>query len=65
MTLKIGIMEEKREIMREEFLKLAPIQRIKMMNKIFNDIISLKAKIEGVSEYEIYRRYLNSRQQYN
>lgn len=44
--------------MKSDFLKLTPLQRIEQMNKAFNDIISLKAKTRGVSEYEIYRRYI-------
>lgn len=28
------------------------------MHNIVSEIISLKAKAEGVSEYEIYKRYL-------
>lgn len=44
--------------MKEEFLSLSPLQRIKRMNAVFNEIIALKAKTKGVTEYEIYRRYL-------
>ncbi len=56
----MGIMEQKRKEMKKEFLKLTPLQRIRTMNAVFNDIISLKAKTKGVKEYEIYRRYLNA-----
>ena len=55
-----GIMELKRKEMQEEFLKLTPLQRIRKMNQTVNDLIAFKAKTEGVSEYEIYRRYLNT-----
>ena len=51
-------MEQKRKEMKEEFLALTPLERIRQMNAIFNDVISLKAKTQGVPEYEIYRRYL-------
>ena len=56
----MGIMEQKRKEMKKEFLKLTPLQRIRTMNAVFNDIISLKAKTKGVKEYEIYRRYLKA-----
>lgn len=55
------IMDVKRNEMREEFLKLSPLQRMEKMNKVFNDMIALKAKTLGVSEYEIYLRYLDTR----
>ena len=54
----MNIMEQKRKEMKEEFLALTPLERIRQMNTIFNDVISLKAKTQGVPEYEIYRRYL-------
>ena len=49
-----------------EFLKLSPLDRMKLMYSIMSEIIAIKAKSEGVSEYEIYRRYLknNSRQEF-
>jgi hypothetical protein len=55
-----GFMEEKRNQMTEEFRKLSPLERIRKMNRIFNDMIALKARNEGVSEYEIYRRYIEA-----
>jgi len=61
MSRGTGIMELKRKEMQEEFLKLTPLQRIRTMNRIFNDMITLQAKTEGVTEYEIYRRYLEAR----
>lgn len=54
------IMKKKREEMKKEFLALTPLQRIRRMNAVFNDIIALKAKTKGVPEYEIYRSYLKS-----
>ena len=56
------IMLQKREEMRREFLRLSPLQRIRKMNAVFNDIIALEAKTKGVPEYEIYRRYIEARQ---
>ena len=56
------IMQQKREEMRREFLRLTPLQRICRMNIVFNDMIALKAKTKGVPEYEIYRRYIEARQ---
>lgn len=54
----MGIMEQKRKEMKKEFLALTPLQRIRTMNDVFNDIISLKAKTKGIKEYEVYREYL-------
>jgi hypothetical protein len=54
-------MEEKRKRLKKEFLSLTPLQRIRLMNALFNDIISFKAKTSGKTEYEVYRRYLKSR----
>lgn len=56
----MGIMEQKKQEMKKEFLALTPFERIRQMNAIFNDIISLKAKTKGVKEYEIYRRYIKT-----
>lgn len=53
-------MQQKREEMKKEFLALTPLERIRHMNALFNDIISLKAKTKGVKEYEIYRRYIKT-----
>jgi hypothetical protein len=60
----VGIMEKKRIEMREEFLKLTPLQRIRKSNKVFNDMIALKAKTGGVPEHEVYLRYLDARKSY-
>ena len=43
-----------------EFLKLSPLDRMKIMYAIMSEIIAIKAKAEGVTEYEIYRRYLKN-----
>lgn len=57
----MGIMERKRKEMKKEFLALTPLQRIMTMNTVFNDVISLKAKTQGIKEYEIYTRYIKHR----
>lgn len=54
-------LDKKRKEMKREFLALTPLQRIRRMNTVFNDIIALKAKTKGVKEYEIYRSYLKDR----
>jgi hypothetical protein len=54
----MGIMQRKRKEMKQEFLSLTPLERIRQMNALFNDLISLKAKTKGLKEYEIYRRYI-------
>jgi len=54
------IMQMKREEMKKEFLALTPLERIRQMNAIFNEIISLKAKTKGIRAYEIYRRYIKA-----
>jgi hypothetical protein len=59
----MNIMQKKREEMKKEFLSLTPLQRIRQMNVIFNDIIALKAKTKGISEYEVYKEYLKRRSQ--
>jgi len=43
---------------RREFLALSPLERIRRMNRVFMDLLSLKAKTTGRTEYEIYRRYV-------
>ncbi|MCP5108040.1 MAG: hypothetical protein GY950_31930 [bacterium] len=59
--MSAAIMEQKRKKMKEEFLALTPLQRIRKMNDAFNQMIALKAKTKGVKEYEIYRSYLKPR----
>ena len=46
--------------MKKEFLSLKPVDRIKRMNVLFNNVIALKAKTKGVTEYEVYRRYIKN-----
>lgn len=60
MRKSANIMKQKRFHMRHEFLSLTPLQRIRRMNKLFNEMIRLKAKGEGIREYEVYRRYIKT-----
>ena len=53
-----SIMEARKDEEREAFLKLSPLERMKTMHQALMDVIELRAKGEGVSAYEIYRRYL-------
>lgn len=53
-----SILEIRKVEEREKFLRLLPLKRIEVMHNIVSEIISLRAKGEGVSEYEIYKRYL-------
>ena len=53
-----SFMEILKEEERKEFLKLSPLERIETMHSLVLQFISLKARAEGVSEYEIYERYL-------
>ena len=53
-------MDTRKEEEREAFLKLPPVERIRVMHNLFLEIISIKARSEKVPEYEIYRRYLKN-----
>lgn len=44
---------------RLDFLKLDPVERILRMESLLYEIIALKAEEEGVTEGEIYQRYLD------
>ena len=55
-----SIMTKRKEEEQEAFLGLSPFERIKTMHNLLLQIISLKARSEGVSEHEIYRRYLKN-----
>lgn len=57
----MDIMEQRRCLVKTEFLRLSPLERVRLMNHVFMDIIRLKAKTIGVSEGEVYRGYLESR----
>lgn len=43
---------------RVSFLKLEPAARILLMEKVLHEILAVKAEDEGVTEGEIYKRYL-------
>ncbi len=43
---------------RKAFLKLNPVDKILSMERLLHDLLSIKAAEEGVSEGEIYNRYL-------
>jgi hypothetical protein len=45
---------------RKEFLKLSPLERMEAMHNLILQFLSLKARAEKVSEYEIYTRYLKN-----
>ncbi|MEW5766229.1 MAG: hypothetical protein AB1797_01210 [bacterium] len=57
-----NIIEQRKDEGRKKFLSLSPLERIKTMEKIFNDILKIKSTAEGVSEYEVYKRYLRKDQ---
>ena len=45
---------------RERFLQLSPIERAEVMHRVIAEMIALLAQAEGVSEGEIYQRYLRN-----
>lgn len=53
-------MDIRKEYEQSEFLKFSPLERMKIMHQLLAEIIAIKAKAEGVAEYEIYRRYLKN-----
>lgn len=53
-------MDLRKKYEQEKFLKLSPLDRIETMHAIMSEIIAIKAMAEGVSEYEIYTRYLKN-----
>ena len=53
-----SIMDIRKEYEQKKFLELSPLARIKKMHAVISEIIAIKAKAEGVAEYEVYRRYL-------
>lgn len=54
------IIDARKEEARTAFLKLSPLERMEKMHNLFLEHLSIKAKGEGVSEYEIYQRYLKN-----
>ncbi|HAP66737.1 MAG TPA: hypothetical protein DCQ99_02750 [Nitrospinae bacterium] len=57
--MKSRIIEQLKEKERQAFLKLTPVDRILKMEMLLYEVISIKAKEEGISKGEIYRRYIN------
>ena len=53
-----SIIDRIKEEERRDFLKRSPLERMETMHNLMLQFISLKAKGEGVSKYEIYCRYL-------
>lgn len=56
--MRSKIIEQLKQEERSAFLKLDPVERILRMEKLLHEVISIKAQEEGVSEGEIYRRYI-------
>lgn len=54
------ILDMRKEYERKEFLKLTPLDRMRVMYQVISEIITIRAKAEGVTEYEVYRRYLKN-----
>jgi hypothetical protein len=54
------ILDIRKEYEQKEFLKLSPLDRMRVMYQVISEIIAIKAKAEGVTEYEVYRRYLKN-----
>jgi len=50
----------RKEYEQKEFLKLSPIDRMRVMHQVISEIIAMKAKAEGVTEDEVYRRYIKN-----
>ena len=50
----------RKEYEQKEFLKLSPIDRMRVMHQVISEIIAIKAKAEGVTEDEVYRRYIKN-----
>jgi len=55
-----SVMDIRKAEEKKQFLKLSPLERIETMHSIVSEIISLRARAESVSEYEIYKRYLKN-----
>jgi len=53
-----NVIKELKGEQRAAFLQLDPIERMLKMERALHEIISIKAAEEGVSESDIYNRYL-------
>jgi hypothetical protein len=56
--MRSKIIQQLKDEERAAFLKLDPVDRILTMERVLYDVLSLKAQEEGVSDGEIYKRYL-------
>jgi len=54
-----SIMDLGKRYEQEQFLKLSPLERIRTMHAILCEIIAIRARAEGVTEHEIYRRCMH------
>lgn len=52
------IIEQLKQEEQRAFRKLDPAARVLRMEKLLHEVISIKAKEQGVSEGEIYQRYI-------
>ena len=52
------IIKKLKEEERAAFLKLEPAARVLRMEKVLHEILAAKAEDEGLTEGEIYKRYL-------
>ncbi|RPJ64367.1 MAG: hypothetical protein EHM23_00620 [Acidobacteria bacterium] len=53
-----SVPDARKEYEQRKFLKLTPLDRMKLMHGIMSEIIGLRARAESVSEHEVYTRYL-------
>ncbi|MCC7203150.1 MAG: hypothetical protein IT393_10895 [Nitrospirae bacterium] len=53
-------MDKRKEYGQRKFLKFSPLERMEIMHQLLMEIIAIKAKAEGITEHEIYRRYLKN-----
>jgi len=58
LNMSSKIIEMLKEEERISFLKLSPVERILRMESLLYEVIAIRAADEGVSESEIYNRYL-------
>jgi len=56
--MRSKIIQQLKDEERAAFLKLDPVDRILTMERVLYDVLSLKAQEEGVTDGEIYKRYL-------
>ena len=54
-----SILDVKKAEDRKSFLRLSPLERLKTMHNLMLQLIALRGRSEGVTDHEIYRRYLS------